>query len=166
MPEKFYRVGPLRRWIRFLILVPIAVTVVGMAWFNPGASIALALVTLPFVGLGLWAIAMARLEITPQGVNLRQLGFRLSTHWDNVESLYSVRGREGIVTIEPMVGAGVEKLRRTRGFSLSGMPQYDSNQQQWLAEGRFIPIDAFGYWLRKGDLLKSINLRITNDKTS
>ena len=99
------------------------------------------------------SVRFARLELTESGVKLRQIGYTLETTWDNIEKLYDARRAEGLVLRRPMdaSGAGVLRAFRSTGVG-AGIRMYNTEQIQWLAEQRFIPIDAFAYWLDRGDL--------------
>ena len=92
-----------------------------------------------------------RLELSAHGVRLRQIGYALETTWDNVESLYDVAGAQGIVLRRPMSSGSAGLLRAFRYTGTgAGVRFYNPEQIQLLAEQRFIPIDAFAFWLERG----------------
>jgi len=43
-----------------------------------------------------------------------------------------------------------------RGMGLKGVPLYDEQQQAALAEGRFIPLEAFAYAILNGDIIADL----------
>src|SRR5204863_301033 len=58
----------------------------------------------------------------------------------------------GFILKEPMDSRGAQRFADNAGISFQGAPFYDVARRQLLAEQRFIPIEAFGYWLTHGDL--------------
>src|SRR5690606_19601184 len=62
------------------------------------------------------------------------------------------RGAEGFVTRAPIGGKGAARSATTSQMSLRGVSLYDSDRRNLIAARRFIPIDAFAHWLRRGDL--------------
>ena len=91
-----------------------------------------------------------RLELTTEGIRLRQTGYKLETTWSNLQSVYSAKSHEGLVTNQPMTGKGAKFLA---GFQNSGGwwgAFYDDEQRVLLDEKRLIPIEAFAWHLRKG----------------
>jgi hypothetical protein len=108
-------------------------------------------------GLFYGAVRFTRLELSAECVKLRQIGYTLETGWDNVASLYDVRGAEGIVLHRPMPSRGASVLRGFRNLGTgAGVSFYNVEQVRLLAERRFIPIDAFAYWLKHGRLREEL----------
>jgi hypothetical protein len=99
-----------------------------------------------------WADRAARLTVAPDGVELRQAGATLQTTWSNIAALRDTPGGEGFVLHEPMSGRGAERFALTAGVRVRGAALYDDARLQLIAARRFIPIEAFAYWLRRGDL--------------
>jgi hypothetical protein len=97
-------------------------------------------------------VSYARLIVTDQGVSLRQVGYHLDAPWGQVERLIRDTGREGFVLSHPMETRSARRLGAFRSQSIGGLSYYDEERKALLAEGRFIPIEAFGWHLRRGDL--------------
>lgn len=95
----------------------------------------------------------SRLELSERGIKVYQIGYTLETAWDNVAALYDVVGAEGLVLHRPMQCRGASVLRGFRNTSAgAGLRFYNHEQVPLLAERRFIPIEAFAYWLKHGRL--------------
>ncbi len=94
-----------------------------------------------------------RLALSDEGIKLFQLGYTLETEWDNVAYLYDKGfGSQGLVLYRPMDCPGAGALGRFRHTQVEGVNLYTDEQIQLIAERRFIPIDAFAYWLKRGQL--------------
>jgi hypothetical protein len=76
----------------------------------------------------------------------------LSAPWSNIAGLRLERGREGIVTHHPLQGAGAVKLAALRGVGLDYTPMYNEEQRALMAQRRWIPIEAFAWYLKHGPL--------------
>ena len=122
------------------------------------------LVVMPFDWIARWT----RLELSPAGVRVRQCGYTLETSWTNVVELRLGHGREGFVTKEPMTGKGPAVLAWFRGLGVGRTRFYDDEQRVLLGQRRFIPIEAFAWYLRRGKLAADIerfapHLRVTTN---
>lgn len=155
-----YHIGPWRRWVPVWIFGPILLGTLGLWICLPSKDRAVAgyflAALLPFA-LGMqWLIDRARLEISPEGVRLRQTGYRLETPWANIVDLLLEHGREGFVTREPVGGQGQELLAATAGMGVAFTPIYDDRHRALLGEHRLIPFEAFAWHLRHGPLRSEI----------
>ena len=98
-------------------------------------------------------LRFSRLELSETGIKLYQIGYTLETAWDNVAALYDVGGAEGLVLHRPMRCRGASVLRGFRNTSIGGgLRFYNVEQVELLADRRFIPIEAFAHWLKRGRL--------------
>ncbi len=115
-----------------------------------------------------WLVSRARLEVSAAGVKLRQIGYTLETAWTNVETLRMDKGQEGFVTREPIKSRGAELLSSMRGvaFGLGRMPIYDGTARQLLRQHRYIPIEAFAWHVRHGELADDLNRLAPHVRTS
>jgi len=95
-----------------------------------------------------------RLRISPAGVHVRQLGWSVSTAWDNVLAVRMDRNAEGLVLREPLKGRGPLALRI--GRLIPGW--YRPEQYELVGQGRWIPLDPFAWHFRHGDLLARFRL--------
>jgi hypothetical protein len=98
----------------------------------------------------------ARLILTRDGVEVKQAGANLKSSWENILGLRLVRGSEGFVLRDPMSGRGVQRFASAAAVRMRGVSMYDEEVGQLIAQHRFIPIEAFAYWLRRGNLLEVI----------
>jgi hypothetical protein len=55
-----------------------------------------------------------------------------------------------------MASGGARRLATASTGPFSGVTLYDAHQRALLAEHRFIPIEAFAYFLEQGDLREAI----------
>ncbi|MCA9179313.1 MAG: hypothetical protein KDB14_32870 [Planctomycetales bacterium] len=96
---------------------------------------------------------LVRLNLSEEGVDLKQLGYSLSTPWSNVVEFDATRGREGFVLREAMECKGAYKLANVVGRSVGvNNPIYRGGRPDLVAQRRFIPIEPFGFWIRHGTL--------------
>jgi hypothetical protein len=162
MIQRTYGVSPRRRnallgvWL-FLTL-PLAVAGVWLS--EPGLLVSAALISAIMVPIVVLVLRAARLHVSNDGIELRQLGLRVATPWDNVAGVRLVRGREGIVLHRPLEGKGAARLAAGAAIRIRGASFYDAEQQQLILEHRFIPIEAFAYWLEHGDLRQVLQMRL------
>jgi hypothetical protein len=101
-----------------------------------------------------WLVSRARLEVSAAGVKLRQIGYKLETAWTNVEMLRMDKGQDAFVTREPMKSRDAARLSSVRGvaFGMGRTPIYDRTARELLFQQRYIPIEAFAWHVRHGQL--------------
>ena len=163
MKRCIYHVGPWRRAMPWLVFGPMLVLAAGLWVFadsveNRSAG-ALVFAILTLMVLGLHAlISYARLELTAEGVRLRQIGMNLAAPWTDVAGLRLDPGHEGFVTRRPIGGSGAANLEAVRGLGWYFIPIYNKEQQAVMAERRWIPIEAFAWHLRRGRLREDLAL--------
>jgi hypothetical protein len=157
VPVKYYRVSPARLAVIpvFLLLLEIALLAGSCLVGTPRERFALLAtagttfcIIFPFVFL----VRYTRLSLSPGGLEVRQLGYRLKTTWDNIQEIRLDRGCEGLVLREPMKGGGVLALKT--GFLLPVW--YRSWQVDLVSRGVWIPLEPFSWHFRHGDLLEEI----------
>jgi hypothetical protein len=161
MKRCIYHVGPWRRAVPWMVFGPMLVLAAGLWVFadSVGDRSAGALVCafLTLLVLGLHAlISYARLELTAEGVRLRQIGINLAVPWIDVAGLRLDRGHEGFVTLRPIGGSGAANLAAIRGLGWYFIPIYNKEQQAVMADRRWIPIEAFAWHLRRGRLREDL----------
>ena len=158
---RIYHVSPWRRWGLWYVLGPIIVGLLGLGaastWDEGAPMIVTAgivfLIAVPFQVI----VNRAKLELSPDNARLRQTGYELTADWSAIIDLRLTPGREGFVTREPMTGKGAFVLAQFRGVAiLPSAPFYDAEQRDLLAQRRFIPIDAFAWHVRHGDMREEI----------
>lgn len=115
-----------------------------------GRVVGVLLIGISAVVLALWhlLIRYTRLELSAEGVRLVQFGYQLSQRWDQIVGIRLDKGREGLITREPMDSDGAHRLASFRYASVKSTALYDDQQKQLLGERRLIPIEAFGWYLR------------------
>ena len=155
---RVYRLSPRRRAILYgswaVFAVPLLIG--GLATGEPGLLVAGVLVTAIMLPLMLWVDLAAKLILTAEGIETRQVGARLQSSWANVAGLRLVPGSEGFVLREPMSGSGPQRFASASHVRIRGAALYDDVRLQLISELRFIPIEAFAYWLKQGDLREAI----------
>ena len=160
--RRVFHVGPWRYlWVWF-VFGPLALVSVAGGLFSGAGEDRTALL----IGGALWLLVpglvtllvrTARLEISAQGITLKQLGFRLEAPWQGVSGLRLDRGHEGFITAQPVGGKGAGLLAAAgRAMPHVAMQFYDDEQQTLLDQHRLIPIEAFVWHLRHGTLRQDI----------
>ena len=153
-----YRISPLRFWLPtgfFIALGVVLLVCAGFSSAEPDSQRAFFLTGLFLFGCAAVLYVLlryTRLEVSERGVKVYQFGYTLETAWDNVAALYDVAGAEGLVLHRPMEGGGASVLRAFRKTGTRSLRLYNDEQVRLLAERRFIPIEAFAYWLKHGRL--------------
>ncbi len=155
--HRVYHVSPWRRAVPGMVVGPFGLLGLGLCLFAPRAEdqaggIIMLVILVP-LGLGLHLlINYARLELDAEGVRLRQVGMKLSAPWSNIAGLRLEPRREGIVTHQPLEGAGAAKLAALRGMRIYYTPMYNAEQRALMGQRRWIPIEAFAWHLKHGRL--------------
>jgi hypothetical protein len=65
-------------------------------------------------------------------------------------------GREGLVLRESLNVKATQRLSNHAGIRFNGVSMYDPEQEQLIAEQRWVPINSFAGWLRQGKLLDDL----------
>ncbi len=154
-----YHVSPWRQlvpWILFMPLaVPLAITALLVDAASDRAGLWFLSIAFTTVTLGIfWMIRRARLDIGPDGVVLRQIGFRFESPWSNIVAMRVDRGHESFVTAAPVAGKGASTV--AAAASIAPYAMYDAAQQSLLDEHRLIPIEAFAWHLRNAMMAREI----------
>lgn len=157
-----YGISPRRRnlMIGLWLILTLPLAIPGVWLPEPALLVSALLITAIMLPIFLLSIRAARLILSDDGIELRQLGLRVATSWDNVAGVRMVRGREGIVLHRPLEGKGAERMAASAGIRFRGASFYDSEQQQLIAEHRFMPIEAFAHWLEHGDLREALRAHV------
>jgi hypothetical protein len=161
MKRCIYHVGPWRRAIPWMVFGPMLVLAASLWVFADSVGDrsvgALIFAILTLLVLGLHAlISYARLELTAEGVRLRQIGMNLAAPWIDVAGLRLDPRHEGFVTLHPIGGSGAANLAAVRDLGWYYNSIYNEEQQAVMAERRWIPIEAFAWHLRHGRLREDL----------
>ncbi len=169
-----YHVRPIRQGL-FLLpwgLIALPMLVAGIVANAPALFAVVILISLIWAPLAYAICIHTRLILSAEGVDLRQLGYRLQSTWDNIESLDTTPRAEGFVLREPLAGKGAIRLANASGVRIvvggAAMPAYTGGRQDLVAQLRFMPIEPFAYWMKKGDLASVITQhapRLTDGST-
>ena len=150
----------MRRWLLWLLIGPLILLLVVAAFTGTDDERRTYLLTAAIVFLLILPfdliVARTRLELTSAGPRLRQFGYQLTTDWDNIQGLCLERGREAFVTDRPLDSDGAARLAHFRFAGAHYAPLYDDRQMQLLDERRLIPIEAFAWHLRHGEMRDDI----------
>ncbi len=166
--ETVYHLSPLRLWLVPGIFLIFPVFMFWLILGDPESGTPDTRRLAIYIGIFFVALAVVmylilrytRLMLSAEGVKLYQLGYKLETGWDNVAYLYDEGfGSQGLVLHRPMDCPGARTLSRARNVAVEGVNFYSDEQIQLIAERRFIPIDAFAYWLKHGRLRDDLNRR-------
>ncbi len=152
-----YPAGPRQRRILIgmasaFILFPLAIAAAAGA-----AGAAVLVIMLPFALFLFYCAYYPRLTVTPEGLNLRGiLGLRSSVFvpWQSIERLRLTPGSEGLLLAEPLTDKSAERWKDWSGTAMNGAPIYDAEQRASIASARYVPFQAFAYWLEHGTLME------------
>lgn len=165
-PEQCYRVHGWRRWLMWwmfgpLLLVGLLLACSAGADADGGADggagaagAVLMLVAATALAGWEWLWRRTTLELSATGLRLRQVGFTLEAAWSDVAGFHAECQHEGFVLAQPLRTASARRLGFFSGFT--GLHAGDA-ADDWLADGRFIPIDAFAWHLRRGTLVADVS---------
>ncbi|MEQ1776769.1 MAG: hypothetical protein ABL891_23530 [Burkholderiales bacterium] len=161
--EKIYGPSPRARniMVGIWLLCAVPLTLLGLIEHDSAMLVAVVILSAIMLPIFWFSLRTAKLILTADGIELRQVGANVSAPWSNVAAIRTQRGAEGLVLHQPMSGKGAERLAAVSGVSVGGAPMYDDERRQLLDEQRFIPLDGFAYWLHKGDLHETILQRAT-----
>ncbi|MCC7043344.1 MAG: PH domain-containing protein [Acidobacteria bacterium] len=163
MTPRTYGISPVRRnvLIGVWLILTLPLAIAGVWLPDPGLLASALLISVILVPIFALAVRAARLHVSDDGIELRQLGMRVAAPWDNIAGVRTVRGREGIVLHRPLEGKGAARMAASAAIRFRGASIYDATQQQLIAEHRFIPIEAFAHWLEHGDLRQALQARLS-----
>ncbi len=154
-----YRISPLKLWLVPVILIVIAVFMMALPVFNPDVPestryfpVYIGIFFLAFAALMYFILRRTRLVLSADGLELYQFGYKLETGWDNIAYLHDEQGSQGLVLHRPMDCYGAHTLSNFRHTQIKNVNFFTDEQIRFIAEHRLIPLDAFAYWLRKGEL--------------
>jgi hypothetical protein len=161
--ETIYGPSPRARHIMLgvWLLFAVPLTLLGLVEREPAMLLAVAILSAIMLPIFWFVLRAAKLILTDSGIELRQVGARVSTPWSNIAAIRTQSRMEGLVLHQPMSGKGAERLAAVSGFSAGGAPMYDEERRRLLYEQRFIPLDGFAYWLHNGDLHETITRHAT-----
>lgn len=149
-----YHISPLRLWLAPGILIIIAIFILALPYLEPDAPdtgnllIYIGVSFLAFAALMYLIVRYTRLVLSSEGIKLYQFGYQLETTWNNVSHLYDMPGAQGLVLHRPMDCRGAQVFGTFRKVG----ELFSEEQIQLIAEHRFIPIEPFAYWLKRGQL--------------
>jgi hypothetical protein len=113
---------------------------------SKGAGIAIVCILAPFLLLWHWFVRRSRLEVSSEGLHLREAGGGLQVPWKDIGGFRGDRGHEGFITTQPMQSKGAETL----ASYASPMHMYDQRDLQFIGERRFTPLKIYACHLRHG----------------
>jgi hypothetical protein len=102
-------------------------------------------------------IYRTKLELTPEGVLLCEGAFTLEAPWTSVVALDRTPTREGFLLRDPLPGKGRSRLRfwaRANRMVPTGALKDGPQRHHWIAEGRFIPLQAFSNVVRSTEFAR------------
>ena len=162
---KVYRVSPIRMAIMPVIFGVFCIALSGgAAWVgDPGERLALlgASGIVAFIGVALFPLLWyPKLIVSSEGIELRQVSWRISVSWSNVKGVELCRSGEGLFLREPLRGHGNWALQVGRFLPA----WYTAEQTELVAQGLWFPIGPFAWWLRHGDLLETLKQHLPHLK--
>jgi hypothetical protein len=152
-----YHLSPRRRWLLLVIWAALVLPILALGVTTSELALVITggitgvIVGVFFAVAGLW---FPRLVISESGIERHDLGYRLGTSWANVSAVRLTKLSEGLILHEPMSGKGATRLRRAGAPRLGGgsLSLYRGDVRELVAEQRFLPLEAFAYWIDHGAL--------------
>ncbi|MFK7975168.1 MAG: hypothetical protein AB8C02_03485 [Halioglobus sp.] len=161
MAQQSGRVYPIDTWrLAVLTLPALLLTMLpAIVWLaidtEPlGPSVVVAALVLPFVGLLVVFARRTRLELSDQGLRLRNAGQSMDIAWPNVKRFDLHHG--AAVLNAPSDSPSIVRLKTLRPRSYSGQPFYGPEQQRLIDAGRYIDLQAFSQRLRGHDFQEQL----------
>lgn len=157
-----YRISPWRRGLFAglggLIMLPM---LIGAIATGNGGFLAGMLIVFVIWAPCYYLVHAARIILSEDGVQFRQVGYHLESKWENVAGLWLVKGQQGFELIQPMENYSAKLLAGTadtqmivHGAAVDAVPGED--RRPLVLARRFIPIEAFAYYVENGNLLEDI----------
>ena len=153
-PLASYDLPPTRKIILLCVLGAIELPLLALALFGGElagllAAVIVALILGPIAYLAAWRYP--RLVLREEGIELQQLGWRVSTRWQNVAQI--IRSPSpGLILREPLEGRGAKTLAASNSL----VAFYGSTGDALVSERRWFPLDPFAYWMDRGDLAQQL----------
>jgi hypothetical protein len=150
---RYYRISPWRRGVFHGIMVSMALIIALLSFGSDAADrnagFAVAGVLLLIGAAMVPLVWYPRLRVSNEGLELRQVGWRMTAEWQNVDRVLDPPAF-GLVLKEPMAGAAVQLWRVSiRVPFLGTFLRLDTDL---IEQGRLVPLDPFAYYWTKGEL--------------
>src|SRR3569833_249715 len=165
-PPTVYHMSPRRRWLLLgiggLLIAGPGVMIVSGSIIGDNALMAVGFVfglfMFPLAIFMIWMGNFPRLTVSPQGIVARGVvGFStVDVPWDGIEKLLMRPNKQAFVLRSPLNTKAAKRLSRWRHMTYRGVPMYDDEQKQYIAEERYVQIAVFYYWFKHGELLNEI----------
>lgn len=153
-----YRLRGWRRWLMWAMFAPmLGGGLVLLALGGDGAIGGAVLTVVAGSVLGAWEWLWRRtlLELSADGLRLRQLGYTLEAPWSDVAGFHAAAMAQGFVLAQPIDTPGARRLAAAAAYA---GPQ-DPQRSRWIGERRYIPVDAFAWHLHHGTLVAEVAAR-------
>lgn len=142
------------------LLVPMVFLVLGIVAQSEGLYVVAGLMFLVFAPFCIYLVRCARhpqMTLSNSGIDFRGvLGRSLHVPWDEVERISPMPGHEGLVLRNPLDTKAARRLAGTAGFRYNGAPMYLPEEEQLIAQCRWIPFKYFAGWLQDGGLVTDL----------
>lgn len=158
--RKCYHISPRRRGVLVAVLLLFMIFLATTGWYLSDSALLIVTLLVGMILAVIFAIAAwwyPWLSVGPEGVELHQFGWCLTTTWENVAGVRLTVGGEGLILNRPMSGRGAARLAACGKTGVGFTPFCGPDQLQLIAERRFIPLEPFACWFRHGDLRERIS---------
>ncbi len=152
-----YRMSPLRLVILegislLLLAFPACFLIAGPK--AVGMAFILFLCVSPTLFILLFTAWYPRLIVSPEGLRVRgAIGYSsLLIPWSNIERVWMRANKEGLILREPLQNRAAARWKNWTGMTFLGGRFFDDEQQRYIEEQRYVPLQSFGYWLRHSEL--------------
>jgi hypothetical protein len=156
-----YRLSPLRRVILDGVAVALLALPAGILIANPmaiGVAGLIFLCLLPTLFILLFTAWYPRLTVSSEGIRVRgAIGYSsLLIPWNDIERVSLRANKEGLILHQPLESRAAARWKNWSGVRFFGSSMFDDEQQRYINQQRYVPIQIFAYWLRHADLATEI----------
>lgn len=123
-----------------------------------GPAFLLAMLLSPAIGLLMYFDRYTRLVVSDQGICLRNPGMSHTANWQNIRRIDINSFAVGVVLQAPSDTPATLRMKSAARSTFNRSSVYTPDQQQLIAQGRFIDLRAFSRQLRSEDFLKQLRL--------
>ena len=76
--------------------------------------------------------------------------------WSNLQQVRLKANAEGLILREPLTCRAAASFKNWAGMRYGGSALFDADQHHYILLQRYVPLQSFAYWFRRGELLAQI----------
>lgn len=170
MSDSEFKISPRRRLILlttagFFISIPTLLAISSIITKDSSIAAAAGIVLcimLPFAAYMFFCAWYPRLKVCSDGLELRGIiGFApFKVRWEQIERIRLLPGSEAFILNQAIQTRASKQWANWSGVSYRGAPMYDQEQRELINQARYVPFEAFAWWLENGSLLQTLKNHI------